>query len=482
MDKHLYKVMVELKLYSYGPKTTVSHGGVDVEIGPDIFIAVEGFGTFEGVSVERRVSKMLAEGKDLYKSARKIHRDSTARGHASITTSLQIQMEVRDCSRALSLLLVAPPFGSYLQESQRRAKVDRTSFIDVKNLSGDLEKFFEETVDELFEGYSTLVEQGVGIEDARYILPLCTKTSLFISTSLENYIALLQLSRNGEAIQYVPFEISEFAEKFEKMIREISPVLLDARLCFGNRTTTYPYPNPYKPDDGVMQAIISRNGYPEEPVLLDVSSLINNGAVLDEVLAAQQKEVFDTVNPLATATVLEPMSLVAYHQAIRHRTVPTAVESIYSAAERALKNIEANVIVPPAVKKDEKLRSLFYGLASKAIRAYGELLKSGCRPSTAVLIIPQALRLYVVRLYNGFNLLHPTGFIATRTCKYAQWEERGIAYKIMYDVVKAAPALSTVMGEKCRHLRYCPEKEWCPIILKYHHYSDELHKRYMESG
>jgi len=56
------------------------------------------------------------------------------------------------------------------------------------------------------------------------------------------------------------------------------------------------------------------------------------------------------------------------------------------------------------------------------------------------------LRLYVARLYNGFNLLHPSGFLATRTCSYAQWEERGIAYKIMYELLKKAPSISLLWG------------------------------------
>jgi thymidylate synthase (FAD) len=68
--------------------------------------------------------------------------------------------------------------------------------------------------------------------------------------------------------------------------------------------------------------------------------------------------------------------------------------------------------------------------------------------------------------------------VATRTCSKAQWEERSIAYKIWRDVEKEMPWLSKLMGEKCKHLRHCPEKDWCPIILKYMEYSDEIHKRH----
>jgi thymidylate synthase ThyX len=74
------------------------------------------------------------------------------------------------------------------------------------------------------------------------------------------------------------------------------------------------------------------------------------------------------------------------------------------------------------------------------------------------------------------------GFVATRTCSAAQWEERALAYKVWREVERAAPWLRGLMGEKCMHLGYCPEREWCPIILKYHAYSDEAHHRFNEPG
>jgi hypothetical protein len=107
--------ILEVKLYNYGPRAVFDVSGRSLEVGPDVFIAEEGVGTFEGVSLERRLEKLLMKGKDAYKMAASTHRESTRRGHASMTTSLQLMMEVRECSRALSMLLVAPPFGSYLR-------------------------------------------------------------------------------------------------------------------------------------------------------------------------------------------------------------------------------------------------------------------------------------------------------------------------------------------------------------------------------
>jgi thymidylate synthase (FAD) len=470
--------MVELSLYSYGPRTSVSFDCRIIDVDPDIFIAVEGVGTFEGVSVERKIQSLLSAGKDPAKTAAKVHRESTQRGHASITTSLSLQLEVRECSRALSMLLVAPPFGSYLQESQRRAIVTHSSIITPRFISEHHRRLFEETAHRLVDGYKQLTENGVTLEDARYILPICTKTSLYISCTLETYVAFLQLG-DERLRQYLPQEVHEFAEKFHSLAKNVAPIMVEARLTVKHRLVTYPYPNPFKPSDPFFTKLLEGRE-PDEPSLLSLQNLLTDKLPQD-VFASRLKEVADTVNPLINAVTLEPLSLVAYHQAIRHRTVPTAVESIYTAAERALKNHEKNIIIPPDVKTNPRNMKLFAELCGEALECYDRLVRDGCRLGDAVLILPQALRLYAVRAYNGFNLLYPSGFVATRTCSYAQWEERGIAYKILHEVVKKAPELETVMGEKCRQLGYCPEKTWCPIILKYHKYSDELHQRMQRS-
>lgn len=468
--------MVELSLYSYGPRTSVEYGGGTFDVGPDVFIAVEGVGTFEGVSVERKIQSLLLAGKDPAKTAAKVHRESTQRGHASITTSLSFQLEVRECSRALSMLLVAPPFGSYLQESQRRASITHSSLKTPPFTSKHHIKIFEETAHRLVDGYKQLIENGVTLEDARYVLPLCTKTSLFISCSLETYVSFIQHSNLGE---YLPHEVSEFAEKFYSLAKNVAPMMVEARLMVKHPLVSYPFPNPFKPSDPFFTKLLEGKNF-DEPLLLHLQNLLPD-KLFHDVFAANVKELVDTVNPLINAVTLEPLSLVAYHQAIRHRTVPTAVESIYAAAERALKSPERNIIPPPDVKTNPRNMKLFAELCGEALECYHRLIEDGCRLGDAALILPQALKLYVVRVYNGFNLLYPSGFVATRTCSYAQWEERAIAYKVLHEVVKRAPELETVMGEKCRQLGYCPEKTWCPIILKYHKYSDELHQRMQRS-
>jgi len=100
---------VEVKLLSYGPRTKLKIDDRDFQVEPDLLIALEGVGTFRGVTLEERLQDFLRVGKDPEKMAFKMHQESTRRGHASLTTSLTLQLEVNICSRVASMLLVSPP-------------------------------------------------------------------------------------------------------------------------------------------------------------------------------------------------------------------------------------------------------------------------------------------------------------------------------------------------------------------------------------
>jgi len=72
----------------------------------------------------------------------------------------------------------------------------------------------------MVETYSRLIDAGVEIENARYVLPLCTETSLFASCSLENYVAFIQLKHVADW-RYVPEEVGVFT-KFRKLVRSMA--------------------------------------------------------------------------------------------------------------------------------------------------------------------------------------------------------------------------------------------------------------------
>ena len=459
---------IEVRKLGHLPEVAVE----GMVLGPDVVIALEGLGTFKGVTLEERFEELKEKGKNLDKVSYKIHKESTRRGHSSIATSIILQFEVVRCSRVASMLLVAPPFGSYLQESQRRRMVEPHEFFAPGSLR-DSETYVE-AVNRMYEAYKWFVEQGVELEDARYILPLASKTSLFASGSLETFVGLIKPDVDEE---YYPEELREIGRMLRKMFHEVSPMLTQAREEFENPLPTYPYANPYKPHDILMNQIIGEGVEPGEPRLLDMTLIGEDVVRIAEEAMAKGLSAAATLNPLIQAVFLESLSLAAYHQSIRHRTIPTAVESVYTAADRALREGERWAVEPPRIRGEERLSRRFKDTFNEAMDYYQRLLEENARFSEAVYLLPQALRIHVIRAYNAFNLLWPQGYIGMRTCSYAQWEERATAYGIWRAIESRLPELSSLMGEKCRMLGYCPEKSWCPIILKYHKYGEEEHRR-----
>ncbi|RLG10227.1 MAG: hypothetical protein DRN64_03120, partial [Thaumarchaeota archaeon] len=235
---------VKVRLLSYGPKATLKLDGETLRVDPDILIALEGIGTVKGVTLEDRLRELLLSGKDPRKFALKLHEESTRRGHASLTTSLSIQLEVIRCSRAASMLLVAPPFGSYIQESQRRRMVSKDDFVIPRRIWSDREagKIFEKAVEESYETYRFLIDSGVEVEDARYVLPLASATSLFASGSLDTFLGfILDSKRLGRSSETYPEELSLIGEEILKTALQAAPILTKAKLLFKTSLPTYPY-------------------------------------------------------------------------------------------------------------------------------------------------------------------------------------------------------------------------------------------------
>lgn len=461
----MYSDELVLELISAGPLYSLD-GAV---LGPDEVIAIEGIGTFKGVNIRERVSDALSSGAELSRLAAKVHKESTRRGHASLSTSAVVFWEVSNCSRLTSMLLVAPVFGSFLQESQRRAPLVRERLLTPAELrGGPLEERYSRAMDRCFEAYRALCGLGVEIEDARYVLPLSAATSLFAALPLESHVYLIR--KVSDTLGLVTEELRALVERLLKVLSATAPKLLESRLSFKSRWSYYAVTDPLRPPDGLMQRLAGDRPETESELLsIDCPGGFET-LNLDRVEAEQ-------ASPLLRAVTVESLSLAAYHQAIRHRTVPTVVESIVEAAERWTREPEKSIVTPPSIKSRQNTFKVFTEACGELLDVHQRLVSENMLEA-ALYSLPNSLRIRVIRCYNLFNLLSPMGFLATRTCSAAQWEERAVAYRLWREVERVAPWLGGLLGEKCRHLGYCPERNWCPIILKYHGYSDELHRRH----
>ena len=460
-----YTDQLEVELLDLGPSVSVR----GVQLGPDEVIALEGVGTFSMVNLEMNLKELHEKGKDLRRFSRKVHFESTRRGHASLTTSAVPFIEVRWCSRFLSMLVMGARFGSFLQESQRRSEVTAEKMLIPAEVRGtSIEGRVREELERIHGYYRDLLRRGIELEDARYALPLATATSFFSASSLESLLYAVLKTRKGIGI--ITEELRAYSDRLTSVLSDSMPALTGSRLSFTGPWTHYPVPDPLREGDGLFDSLFGER-IPEDAELVALHAL----SLPPSLFSNDGLTVSERIYPAVQAVVLEAPSLVAYHQSIRHRSVPTAVESLVEAAERALKELERSIVVPPKLKGSEMQSAEFLDRCIEMLDLY-RFVRDELGMGAALYFVPQSVRIRTLRFYDLFNLLSPMGFVATRTCSAAQWEERAIAYKVWREVERRMPELGKLMGEKCKHLGYCPERDWCPIILKYKKYDDETHR------
>lgn len=142
-----------------------------------------------------------------------------------------------ETSRAISQQLVRHKSFSFQEFSQRYSEVEdfepielRKKAVKNRQSSSDIvdDKALQDVVNKAVDGsfacYNLLLENGVAKEVARMVLPLTTKTRLFMNGSLRSWIHFLDV-RNSEHAQK---EIRLIAQEIENILKQHFPNTFDA--------------------------------------------------------------------------------------------------------------------------------------------------------------------------------------------------------------------------------------------------------------
>jgi thymidylate synthase (FAD) len=100
-------------------------------------------------------------------------------GHTSIFEHISFRFRISNISRVLSHQLVRYRVGvSFTQKSQRSTQPK--TFLFPKSITTNIEAAYvaQNTISAINESYQKLIELGVPLEDARYLLPNATETEL----------------------------------------------------------------------------------------------------------------------------------------------------------------------------------------------------------------------------------------------------------------------------------------------------------------
>jgi len=114
-----------------------------------------------------------------------------------------------------------PSVETRMQDTKNRQNSIPTDDIELHNwFSDEQQKLYEKSV----ELYENALERGIAKESARFVLPLATPTTLYMTGNIRDWIFYIKLrSSNGSQREH-----SEVANSIKQIFKEEFPVISDA--------------------------------------------------------------------------------------------------------------------------------------------------------------------------------------------------------------------------------------------------------------
>jgi len=175
-----------------------------------------------------------------HSSAPKLLKYCLNHGHYSVFETASMTVEIKT-TRAIAAQVLRHRSFTFQEFSQRYAKVDvtipsvETRMQDTKNRQNsiptddiELHNWFSDEQQKLYEKsvelYENALERGIAKESARFVLPLATPTTLYMTGNIRDWIFYIKLrSSNGSQREH-----SEVANSIKQIFKEEFPVISDA--------------------------------------------------------------------------------------------------------------------------------------------------------------------------------------------------------------------------------------------------------------
>jgi flavin-dependent thymidylate synthase len=388
-------------------------------------------------------------------------------GHASVAEHAVFNFDLIGISRYLTEFIQRSRLASFTEKSQRYVTLDGDYVLPPEIADSKLHKDFIKLMEQAFALYSELFEQlkvqkaaeqewgskreleGAAKEDARYVLPLCTRTQMGMTINARSLELLLRrlasvpLQEARELFQLLYDELSAVAPSIFMFVKADDFIYkkLDYKLNPAGQSVPY---NEIQlinytenPDIAVLAAMLfEQQGGSYSEALKQVSSLTK----------AELKKVWNSffagIKPwhkmprafeIADFTLELTMSASCYAQFKRHRLC-TILKAPYDKKD--------GYVIPPAIKDGKQVRQIAE-LVLEAEKLAAKI--SAINPLLSPYALTNAHRVRVLVKMNLRELYH---FTRLRSDAHAQWEIQNLSNDLKALVKKHSPlAAAFLMGK-----------------------------------
>ena len=145
------------------------------------------------------------------------------RGHTSVIEHASFTFAISGVSRSLTHQLVRHRIASYAQQSQRYVSIHEPSYVTPPTIARNKEakEKYDEMMNKIWECYNDLLDKGIPAEDARYILPNATQSSIIVTMNARALLNFFDL----RCCLHAQWEIRKLAYKMLTLVKKQAPLI-----------------------------------------------------------------------------------------------------------------------------------------------------------------------------------------------------------------------------------------------------------------
>lgn len=425
----------------------------------------------------------VLESCDDYDNNLKLIKRIIKMGHKSIIEHDYLVFAIADVSPIVEQTIIGNRLTSFTIKSRREVDFRNVGYyipnfrnknMELHEKNTDLQEKYKKHMQYLFNEYADLVDNGINVEDARFILPYSYHSNIIMGLDARELEKLVVSLLYGELSKISELrELGEILlEQIEKHVPYLSDIIKEnesntsnpfeyieglvprpeIKICEKAKLISYPE----NPDDIVLEsAIMYHYQCTEEQakeILNKAESLDSNARqkMMDIILNKTENRELEHVN----FRFQIPISLSILTHLTRHRMHSLLVPEFVKMWDLN------NYVIPNSikVKYEDKYNEIF----KENIKAYNEFLKEDIAEED------------LIYFYLGGNMCNVITNMSARTlqwisrlrcCNKAQWQIRNIANDIVKEVKKVAPLIGKGLGPTCITNHICNEgRESCGLI------------------
>lgn len=430
------------------------------------------------------VTQVLESCND-YESNLKLIKRIIKMGHKSIIEHDYLVFALNDVTPIVEQTLIGYRLTSFTVKSRREVDFRTAGFYtpEFKNKDGEIHEKNEELKEEynrhmkmLFNVYGEIIDKGVNVEDARFILPYSYHSNFIMGVNARELEKMIIALRNSK-LSNIP-DLKELGEELYKIAKEHVPYLAsNLKKQEDNLKTGFEYLESiekrpeikisektnmisYTPnsDDVVLESsIMYHYQCSKEKAKEILENIVKKDAnakekMMYEIMHKEERRELEQVS----FTFQIPISLAVLTHLTRHR-----MHSLLVPEFLPMWNME-NYITPVSV--EEKAGEIYKKAIRENIEMVEKFKKLGVNEGDLVYFYLSNQMVNVITTMNARNIQWVTRL---RCCNKAQWQIRYIANDIRKQVQEVATLIGKGLGATCMTDRYCGEgKECCGLIDK----------------